>query len=170
VPPPTREQLFEVALFHAQRGDFFRAEQYLVASRLHGHEDEATTYWLVRICVSAGRYHAALRHAREHLRRNPGNWRLRLVVASIHEALGEADEARRQLDGVVQTAPGRALPHYRIGMLDGASRENRERARAHLERYLALAPEGAHADEARAALQRWDADDAMARSDSEATP
>ena len=95
-PTLTAEELFQVALFQAQRGDLFRAEQYLVAARTQGHDDATTTYWLVRVCVSAGRYHSALRHGQERLSRNPGDWRLRLVVASIHEALGEISKAREQ--------------------------------------------------------------------------
>lgn len=96
LPILTAEELFQVAMFQAQRGDLFRAEQYLVAARNHGYDDTTATYWLVRVCVSAGRYHSALRHAQVHLDRNPSDWHLRLVVASIHEALGELEKARRQ--------------------------------------------------------------------------
>ena len=95
-PRLTAEELFQVALLQARRGDLFRAEQYLIAARAQGHDDATTTYWLVRVCVSAGRYHSALRHGQERLSRNPGDWRLRFVVASIHEALGEISKAREQ--------------------------------------------------------------------------
>jgi Flp pilus assembly protein TadD len=170
IPSWTAPQLFEVALFHVEQGDFFRAEQYLVAARSLGYDNAATTYWLVRACVSASRYHSALRHAEEHLRHNPSNWRLRLVVASLHEALGELEHARRELMIVVRSDPERPLPHYRIGMLDVAVPEKREAARAHLEEYLALAPHGFYAEEVRAALESWQADHDVSDSEMEPEP
>lgn len=158
LPQLTAEDLFEIALLQARRGDFFRAEQYLVAARSTGYDAAAATYWLVRVCVWGGRYHSALRHGQQHLQRNPSHWRLRLVVASIHEALGELDEARQQLEGVVDADPLRALPHYRIGMLERTLPQRRAAARIHLEKYLALEPSGQYADEVRNTLERWDLD------------
>jgi len=157
LPDLSAEELFQVALYQARRGDFFRAEQYLVAARSQGRDEASTTYWLVRVCVSAGRYHSALRHAREHLSRNPTNWRLRFVVASIHEALGQFANAREELEGVIQLQPNRALAHYRIGMLYAQLASADDAARAHLQRYLALDPAGTHADEVRVALERLSA-------------
>ena len=135
-PALTSDELFEVALLQAQRGDFFRAEQYLVAARAEGYDDATTTYWLVRVCVHANRYHSALHHAQDRLNRDPNDWRLRLVVASIHEALGEIGKAVEELEEVLTTEPGRALVHYRLGVLYGGLHASREAARSHLREYL----------------------------------
>lgn len=146
------EQLFEIALLQAQHGDLLRAEQYLTAAQQRGYDQALTTYWLVRVCISAGRYHSALRHAVQRLDRNPYEWRLRLVVASIYEALGDLERAQRELENVVHSRPGEPLPRYRLAILYSEDPELSERASEHLSRYLALEPHGAHAEEARAML------------------
>jgi tetratricopeptide (TPR) repeat protein len=143
------EELFRIGLFHARRGDLLRAEQYLNAAREHGHDEAATVYWLVRVCVSAGRFRSALRHSASYLRDHPDNWRLRVVVASIHEALGDFHEAQLNLERVVASKPGEALAHYKLALLYHRQTPLPERAGPHLRAYLELAPEGPHAAEAR---------------------
>lgn len=154
-PTLTADELFEVALFQARRGDFFRAEQYLVAARSQGYDDATATYWLVRVCVYANRYHSALHHAHDRLSRKPDDWRLRLIVASLHEALGEIGKAREELEGMLRADPNRALVHYRLGTLYGDSASSRDAARAHFLEYLGLEPSGEHSAEVRATLGRW---------------
>ena len=146
------QQLFEIALFQAQRRDLLRAEQYLTAARQRGYDEARTTYWLVRVCISAGRYHSALRHAAQRLDRNPYEWRLRLVVASLHEALGDRERAQSELENVVRSRPGEPLPRYRLAILYREDPVLSERASEHLSRYLALDPRGVHAQEVRAML------------------
>ncbi len=150
------DELFEIALFQARRGDFLRAEQYLSAARQEGHSEFEVVYWLVRVCVSAGRFHSALAHASEHLRAHPSNWRLRLVVASIHEALGDLWSAQLQLESIVDAEPNRPLPRYRLAMLYRRLHAVSERAVPHLKAYLALEPDGPHAAEVRMVLDRAD--------------
>jgi predicted Zn-dependent protease len=104
-------------------------------------------YWLVRVCVAAGRYHSALRHAKDFLRKQPHNWQLRLVVASIHEALGDPDEATVQLERIVRAQPTASLPHYRLALLYDRRPLQAHRAFAHFQAYLALDPTGPHAPE-----------------------
>ena len=154
LPSLTAEESFEVAMFQARRGDFFRAEQYLITARALGAEDATVAYWLVRVCVSAGRYQAAIRHAYEHLSRNPANWRLRLVVASLHEALGEISKAREELEDVLLAEPNRGFAHYKLGVLSAVGAGLTGDARRHLERYLELEPSGSHSAEVRALLER----------------
>jgi predicted Zn-dependent protease len=93
-----------------------------------------------------------LGHAADYLREHPADWSLRLVVASIHEALGDVARAKSELERVVRAQPARPLPHYRLAMLYRNEEADRERARAHLEAYLRLTPEGPHAAEVRSAL------------------
>ncbi|MGB8332656.1 MAG: hypothetical protein WCE62_21205 [Polyangiales bacterium] len=129
-----------------------RAEQYLSAARQRGHDDSEVAYWLVRVCVAAGRYRSALAHSDDYLVRHPSDWSLRLVVATLHEALGDTERAELELERIVKHAPGIALPHYRLAMLYRTRASDRELAKAHLEEYLRLTPYGRHAVEAQAAL------------------
>lgn len=141
------EDLFEIGLLQAQRGDLLRSEQYLTAALHRGYDEPTVVYWLVRVCVAAGRYHSALDHAVRHLRNDPGNWRLRLIVASIHEALGELDGARRELEHIVSSEPTTPLPRYRLAMLYLSEESGARRAAPHFEAYLTLDPQGDHAAE-----------------------
>lgn len=153
LPSITAEELFHVGLLHARRGDLLRAEQYLNAARYQGHDEPAVVYWLVRVCVSAGRYRSALGHAASYLRDHPANWELRLVVASIHEALGDFERAQIELESIVADEPVRPLPHYRLATLYRERSTAGWRAQPHLEAYLELAPNGPHAAEVGAALE-----------------
>jgi tetratricopeptide (TPR) repeat protein len=152
LPRITSEELFQIGLLQAGRGDLLRAEQYLIAARNQGYDESAVVYWLVRVCVSAGRYHSALGHAARYLRAHPSNWRLRLVVASIHEALGDLPRAQAELESIVDAEPDRALPRYRLAMVYRQRSLNHEHAARHLAAYLDLRPNGPHAAEVRTML------------------
>ena len=91
----TAEDLLSLAVSHARSGDLLRAEQYLSAARQRGHDEAAVVYWLVRVCTAASRYQSALGHAANYLRDHPKDWSLRLIVATIHEALGDGERAGR---------------------------------------------------------------------------
>lgn len=146
------EDFFLLGVAHARSGDFLRAEQYLSAAQDRGHDEAAVAYWLVRVCLLASRYQSALNHASEHLRDHPGHWPLRLVVASIHEALGDVARAETELRRIVRANPDHPLPHYRLAMLYRRRGSDTGLSRAHLQRYLRLSPEGRHAAEAKSLL------------------
>jgi len=148
----TADDLLFLAATNARSGDLLRAEQYLSAARQRGRDEAAVVYWLVRVCVSASRYRSALGHATNYLRDHPSDWSLRLVVATIHEALGDVARAQSELERIVGAAPSMPLPHYRLAMLYRDRWTDHERARLHLEEYLRLTPEGSHAAEVRSAL------------------
>lgn len=148
----TSEDLFLLGVSHARSGDLLRAEQYLSAARQRGHDEAAAVYWLVRVCVAASRYQSALSHAADYLRDHPSHWSLRLVVASIYEALGDRARAESELKQIVRAEPERPLPHYRLATLYRSREDDRGRSKAHLEEYLRLTPQGPHAAEARSVL------------------
>ena len=152
----TADQLFEFGLHHAGQGDLQRAEQYLSAARQRGYDERVAVFWLVRVCVVAGRYHSALEHADAYLRKQPDDWALRLVIASIHEALGDFGRARAGLESIVQSEPTRALPHFRLALLYSAQHADTATVRHHLQEYLRLAPDGSHGPEADATLRALD--------------
>ena len=146
------DDLLFLAASHARSGDMLRAEQYLSAARQRGHDDVAVVYWLVRVCLAASRYRSALGHATRYLRDHPSDWSLRLVVATIHEALGDPTSAQFELEQIVRAEPSMPLPHYRLAMLYRERWTDHERARGHLHEYLRLTPDGPHAAEVRSAL------------------
>lgn len=148
----TAEELFVLAVSYASSGDLLRAEQYLGAARERGYDRSSIVSWLVRVCVASSRYQSALSHSNDYLRDHPSDWPLRLVVASIHEALGNLDRAELELERVVKARPDAALPHYRLAMLYGRREATRMKAPDHLREYLRLAPSGPHAAEVRAVL------------------
>lgn len=147
------DDLFDVAIVYANRGDWLRAEQYLSAARVEGYEEASVVYWLVRVCVAAGRYQSALNHAETHLTSHPEDAGLRLVVASLLEALGDQDRARYELEQMLRIWPKNSLAHYRLALLYLGIPTGHDRAANHFEAYLALDPSGAHAAEARAKLE-----------------
>jgi tetratricopeptide (TPR) repeat protein len=150
----TQQDLFQIGLYQAHRGDLLRAEQYLTAARDGGYSESVATYWLVRVCVSAGRYQSALQHAVRYLRDNPADSRARLVVASIHEALGDVTLAERELQNIVRAEPDWALPRYRLALLYQRTPSRASLALESLAEYLRLEPDGPHSAHARASLEQ----------------
>jgi len=148
----TAEDLLSLAISHARSGDLLRAEQYLTAARQRGHDESMVVYWQVRVCVAGGRYRSAVGHAVDYLRDHPADWSLQLIVATLHEALGDATRAESELEHITSAAPGMPLAHYRLAMLYRMRPSDQAKANAHLEAYLRLAPDGRHAAEAKAAL------------------
>ena len=148
----TAKDLFLLGVSHARSGDLLRAEQYLTAARERGYDEASAIYWLVRVCVAASRYQSALNHAAKYLRDHPTHWPLRLVVASIFEALGDLARAELEMEQIVRAAPERPLPHYRLAMLYRNTEDDLDRSKVHLEAYLKLNPSGPHAAEARSVL------------------
>ena len=148
----TADELFAIAISYATSGDLLRAEQYFATALERGYDRASVVSWLVRVCIASSRYQSALRHSADYLRENPNDWSIRLVIASIHEALGDQVGAQVELERIVDARPDEALPHFRLAMLYGAREDMQARASEHLREYLRLQPEGAHAAAARATL------------------
>lgn len=148
----TSQQLYDQGVAFAAHGDLIRAEQYFVAAIEKGQPEAQVLPMLVRICVASSRHSAALAHAEPYLRANPAEWRLRLLVASLHLGLGEVDHARQDLHRVVLEAPSDPAAYYMLGMLYREELTDDVTARPLLERYLELVPAGGHSEEVRAAL------------------
>lgn len=146
--------LFQRGVELRRSGDYVRAEQYLAAARDRGHDASAVVYELVGVCIDAARYRAALRYAVPHLERNPDDWALRYLVASLYLAVGETPRARDELERVVADRPDEPEPRFLLAIVWADYLQQPGAAAAHLEAYLALAPDGRHAAEARARLHR----------------
>jgi Flp pilus assembly protein TadD len=148
----TAQQLFGAGVRIAQQGDYIRAEQYFTAARDHGYPEAEVLPLLMQVCVHSSRYSAAVGYAEPYLETHPDDWRLRQLLATIQMGLGNSDAARLSLEHVVAEAPDEPVPHYMLGVLLRDELHDEPGMRTQFERYLALAPEGTHATEAREAL------------------
>jgi len=147
------EELFRRGVLLGQAGDSVRAEQYIAAAIDRGFSEDRAMPALMHACVRSSRLSAALTYAEPYLLRNPSNWPLRLLVASLHMGLAQHERARQELDRVLRDAPEEPPEaHYFLGVLLRDQLDDLEGARGHFRRYLALAPQGDHRDEALAAL------------------
>jgi len=139
-------ELYRIGLAEARGGDTLRAEQYLAAALVRGYDDAMIP--LLRICVTGERYGAALRYAQNRLAARPGDWQLRYLTAELLGAVGRFDDERAQLETLVSEVSDRPEPHFALAQAyerEGFAR----RAATHYARYLALAPTGRYAREAR---------------------
>lgn len=147
------EELYRRGVLLARAGDFVRSEQYLAASMERGMPEARVLPTLLAVCIEASRLAAALTYAEPFLAQHPSEWALRMLVASIQMGLGRYEVARAELERVLADAPEEPPEaHYFLGVLHRDELADPEVAATHFERYLALAPEGGHVDEARAAL------------------
>ena len=146
------DDLFQRGVQFRRAGDFIRAEQYLAASRDRGYPEGKVIHELIGVCIDANRYQAALRYASPYLSRNPDDWTLRYLVGSLYLATGEAERARTELVRVTAQNPEAAEPYYLLALAYSERLDQPEQAAAAFEAYLARAPNGEHAAEARAWL------------------
>ncbi len=147
------EELYRRGVLLVQSGDSVRAEQYIAAAIDRGFSEETAMPALMHACVSSSRLSAALTYAEPYLLRHPSNWPLRLLVASLHMGLAQHERARSELERVLRDAPDEPPEaHYFLGVLLRDELDDLEGARGHFRRYLAIAPQGDHRDEALAAL------------------
>jgi Tfp pilus assembly protein PilF len=146
------DKLVARGMAFASVGDLTRAEQYLAAALDAGADPDVILPKLLRVCIAAGHDRAAIDYATPQLRRRPSDARLRFVVAELRAITGDTGGARTDLEQVVIADPRDSAPHFayarllrdQVGDVLAADREFRA--------YLALAPEGEHAEEARASL------------------
>jgi predicted Zn-dependent protease len=149
----TPEQLYQHGLFLIGQGDYVRAEQYLAAALDRGYPEARVVPSLVGACVRGSRLSAALGYAEPYLERNPGDWPLRLLVATIRMGLGDVETAHRELLRVTADHPEQPGGYYMLAVLERDALADPAAAREHFHRYLELDPDGEHASEARGALE-----------------
>ena len=106
------EELYRRGMLLARGGDYARAEQYLAASMDRGVEAERVVPALLAVCVEASRLAAALDYAEPYLEANPEQWSLRMLVASIRMGLGHHQQAREELERVLEDAPDEPQAYY----------------------------------------------------------
>lgn len=150
----TAQQLYDTGLAAARSGDLVRAEQYLVASMQRGMPEARALRQLINVCVQASRFRAAVSYARPYLERHPHDWALRYLVGTILEGLDEHQAARREIEAVLADNARHAEAHYLLANMLRERFNDPVGADVHYRQYLELAPDGAHAEEARAGMLR----------------
>jgi predicted Zn-dependent protease len=144
--------LVETGRALAAGGDSLRAEQYFRAALGAGAPARDVLPLLIAVCIKGQRYRAAVADTQEFLRQHPNASRLRFVLASLLTGLGDFPAAVDELVRLVSAEPEHVLGHYALGVLYRDRLHHAERADQEFRAYLALAPSGTHADEARASL------------------
>lgn len=134
----------------AVHGDGVRAEQYLSLALDHGAPPQRVLPLLLRACFSSSHLRAALNYAEPYLRDHPEDERLRYLVATVHLGLGQREEARAQLEQLIQLNGESADGLYLLAVVE--FEHDAESAREHLRKYLDVAPRGSHAAEVRGRL------------------
>lgn len=148
----TVDKLVERGKIFAAMGDGTRAEEYLTAALDAGAKPKEVLPVLLSVCVQNGKYRSAILHAEQHLRTHPDDAQTRFVLGTLHAALGEAKEARVELQRALEARPGEANAHYALAVLARDTENDVVSADRQFREYLRLAPNGEHAEEARASL------------------
>ncbi len=148
----TVDKLVERGRAFAAVGDSTRAEEYLAAALEAGADPKEVLPLLMKVCVSAGRYRAAIAYGEGHLRRHPEDARTRFVVGTLYAALGENKPARENLERAVEERPNDPNAHYALAVLARDADNDLVEADKHFREYLRLDPNGAHAEEAKNSL------------------
>jgi Flp pilus assembly protein TadD len=130
-------------------GDSTRAEQYYAAALAAGGDQHSLVRRLVRVCVSGQRYRAALAYADDYLLHHPSDHEVRFARATISVGVGETEQAHADLTELVKVEPNNPAVHFALGVLLRDDLADLPEARVHFARYLALAPNGSNAAEAR---------------------
>ncbi len=145
------QKLLERGKLFASIGDLTRAEQYIAHALERGADAKTVLPMLLRVCVEAKRYRAAIEYAEGELLKHPQDTRLRFLVANLYAGIDEPKRARDHLQLVVTARPDDAEAHYVLAVLL-RDQNDLEGADRHFREYLRLDPRGSHVDEARGSL------------------
>lgn len=148
----TPDALYARGLDWARRGDMVRAEQYMALAVRAGYPEPKALVAIVDACLAASRLRAALNYAEPYVRRHPGAWRVRLLVASIHAALGHDLVAREELRRTLAHPEASAETQYLLASLLDQRFDDEAGARDAYAAYVERAPQGEHVAEAAAWL------------------
>lgn len=153
--PQDPDSYLRLARLYLYRGDYLRGRQYLaLGERFPRHDVEQAFRLGVVLAVRAGVLDEAIRRCRQALERKE-DVTVRLLLSNVLEAAGRWGEAQVEREMVLAESP--ADGHQLIEMARFYERSGRprgeQRAAEYYQRYLASAPAGPEAPQARAALR-----------------
>lgn len=146
------DKLIERGKAFAMIGDYTRASQYFSAALDEGADEKTVLPLLMHTYVVSQRYLVAIRVGERYVRSHPFDYRLRYLVGTLYAAVGDFQKAREQFEQVLTIDPKHAQAHYALAVLLRDDENDFIGADYHFRQYLKLAPEGPHAEEARASL------------------
>jgi tetratricopeptide (TPR) repeat protein len=148
----TPDKLLDRGKAFASMGDTTRAEQYYAAAIARGGSEVGIEPLLLSVCVQDGRYRVAIEYAEQYLKTHANDLRVRFLLGTIYEAVGDPARARSNLQIVVDGHPEDPDAHYALAILARDGDHDPVAADQHFREYLRLNPRGPHAEEAQASL------------------
>ena len=146
------ERLVEHGRAYAEAGDSLRAQQYFASALKSGADEKVVLPLLLRACVEERNYRFAAEVAEAALSRRPNDAHLRFLAGAIYGSLGDTAHARAHLERAARELPAEADVQFSVGVFFRDEAADVTIADGYFRRYLALAPHGTHADEARGSL------------------
>lgn len=142
------QTLIERGRAFAATGDYARAAQYLRAALQQHGDPELILPLLVSVEIKDLSYRSAAQHLENWLRAHPSDLRARFVLASLLRALDRPKDAEQELLGILKRNPRDADATFALAVVYRDGLRHYERADDYFRRYLELAPEGKHREEA----------------------
>lgn len=164
--PTDVEPLIELVKLHYGRQDLLRARQYIalaekILSRRTAEGDidsvgtwrETVFHLALRVAIRSGQLDDAARRCRAELERGE-NLKLRILLANLYEAAGEARMSERERRLLLLLHPEAVHELIELARFYERSTlpDRIKKAYAAYQRYLTRQPKGADAEQARAAL------------------
>lgn len=144
--------LVEKGRAFAEAGDILRAQEYFAASLKAGADEKVVLPMLLRVCVAERNYRLAIEYAESALTRDPKNSRLRLLSGTLHASVGDMARSRERLERAANELANEADVQFTVAVSFRDDANDVIMADKYFRRYLALAPTGEHADEAKGSL------------------
>lgn len=151
-PLSDAHQLAERGARASESGDFIRAEQYFTAAIAAGGDRSTLVPQLLRACVASGHLRLAGEISEAELPRTPHDGRLRFLAGAIQASLGNRALARDHLVRAATELPNSADVQFAVATFFRDDLGDRVDADPYFRAYLALAPKGPHAEEAKGSL------------------
>jgi tetratricopeptide (TPR) repeat protein len=145
-------QLLEVASVLEHSGEHVRAQQYLQEALRAGAPTPRVMPRLLRLYAKDGQYRLATDQAEHYLRAHPRDHGVRRFLAALYTGLELQTKAVEQYARVLAAQPRDAQAHFALASVLHDAGSEPLRADQHFRAYLALEPDGAHAEEARSLL------------------
>jgi Tfp pilus assembly protein PilF len=144
--------LVEQGRAYAEAGDALRAQEYFSAALKSGAEEKQVLPLLLRACVAEKNYRLAIEYAEQALAREPKNARLRLLAGTLHASVGDMVRSRERLERAATELTNEPEVQFTVAVSFRDDAGDIVLADKYFRRYLALAPNGEHADEAKSSL------------------
>lgn len=132
---------------YAKAGYTIHAEQYLAAAIKKGYPERKVLPILLYVCLAGSRLRTALNYTEPYLKKNPKEWMMRYLSASILYALKRTKNAYKELKQVVRHKPTYAPAYYLLAVISRDTYNDYTNAKKYFKYYINYCPKGANAQE-----------------------